>query len=942
MASFDEAFDQYEQSRSSTQQPVQSGGDHRSVFDRTFDAYWDKNIRPVAAPQLESPSSTQVAYEVASSPIESAGMFVRNIPDQVSSYMTPSEPPQPADTSLPSRQAAIDEAMRLNPDYQRLHPVDRERLIDVQAQKLNLPTSQDLAAQNRQQTAGSAVDDMSWLERRSVDALQGVTGTVQAGARLAMGQQTPLAGELLADEIQRREPFTSGATQIASGFASPESLATFGLTQALLGRTIARYGAGARERIASLLTSRGVSEAAANRISGELVRQGANVALSAPISAASGAVVGAADAPEGEKVQDAIRGAVVGGALDIGTNIGLDTLARGIGRIRYNRREKQLIDRFIGRRTPGELEATRTRLAGREAELNRPNRLLLQEIDRRLGPRPVPVDEPVDIPPQQAAPEASPQASPEPSPQPVTEPVVTPTEPTPRVVDQPVSSPETPQDVSPPDAPATPQTPGRDVPYDYQVQGALGNNLEKGGNAFVFIDEKAAEAEVRRVNRMRGPNKDYHVSLEKRKDGMYVVTDPVADRYQPALQPTQQPTVTEPAVQPEATPQEAPPVSTPEPAAPEPAPQKLPSHLAKSSPRYGYGNKNFTLKFDDDIDKAAYIVANAKSQSKAESQFREFLKRAGLSDEQIAQRGKAVKDRIKAMARDAEKSGELNIPSSTKRKATNALQEEKVKPKKEAPADAAAKTKPAGEKQEKPARNDAETQPEVPERVAENAATGQKRQAVEERQNLALKELSPTGRVRWQESTREAIESGEVDKAIDIASAVSASPRPLTPTETAAIVVKMAEIKADRQAALRAIRNEKNPQLIESMSAGLDRLRQDMDILTQAIYITSPENARALGIRGMMAEINEYDYSTLVSRAKARAKRELTDVQKQKIKNVADSIESMEAELASIQDALPRHHANRVIESKAINIKESLNAIKQNIDGLLKAGCRIG
>lgn len=96
-----------------------------------------------------------------------------------------------------------------------------------------------------------------------------------------------------------------------------------------------------------------------------------------------------------------------------------------------------------------------------------------------------------------------------------------------------------------------------------------------------------------------------------------------------------------------------------EPAKPE---AKLPKELSGAKPRYGYGSKQFTLKFESDIDRAAYTVSG-KGESKAHAKYEKFLKDNGFDAAAIAELGAKVRDAVKAIAKDAE-AGELTIKSS--------------------------------------------------------------------------------------------------------------------------------------------------------------------------------------------------------------------------------------------------------------------------------------
>ena len=95
---------------------------------------------------------------------------------------------------------------------------------------------------------------------------------------------------------------------------------------------------------------------------------------------------------------------------------------------------------------------------------------------------------------------------------------------------------------------------------------------------------------------------------------------------------------------------------------PEPS-VRLPQELAGAQPRYSFGQKRFTLAFADDRDKAAYITAQEKP-SQHDAKYLEWLQsQTGLSDEEIRQHGQAIRQAIKAQARNAEP-GELAVPAS--------------------------------------------------------------------------------------------------------------------------------------------------------------------------------------------------------------------------------------------------------------------------------------
>jgi N12 class adenine-specific DNA methylase len=76
--------------------------------------------------------------------------------------------------------------------------------------------------------------------------------------------------------------------------------------------------------------------------------------------------------------------------------------------------------------------------------------------------------------------------------------------------------------------------------------------------------------------------------------------------------------------------------------------------LASANPRYAFGSKQFDLTFDSDIDRAAYIAAQA-TPSKRDAGYVKFVSEStGMTEAQVREHGAKVRDSIKAMAKDAE------------------------------------------------------------------------------------------------------------------------------------------------------------------------------------------------------------------------------------------------------------------------------------------------
>lgn len=87
---------------------------------------------------------------------------------------------------------------------------------------------------------------------------------------------------------------------------------------------------------------------------------------------------------------------------------------------------------------------------------------------------------------------------------------------------------------------------------------------------------------------------------------------------------------------------------------------KLPKDLAGAKPNYAIGTNKFSLEFDNDIDKAAFIASQTK-KSKRDADYVQWLKEStGWDDTKIAEHGQKVRDAIKASAKASEP-GKLKV-----------------------------------------------------------------------------------------------------------------------------------------------------------------------------------------------------------------------------------------------------------------------------------------
>jgi hypothetical protein len=99
---------------------------------------------------------------------------------------------------------------------------------------------------------------------------------------------------------------------------------------------------------------------------------------------------------------------------------------------------------------------------------------------------------------------------------------------------------------------------------------------------------------------------------------------------------------------------EQPKVEAPTPAPVQPTTPKLPRNLAGAKPRYGFGSKQFGLTFENDIDRALYIIAQATKSAK-DAEYLDFVMKAtGLNEAQARAAGRAIRASIKEQAKTSD------------------------------------------------------------------------------------------------------------------------------------------------------------------------------------------------------------------------------------------------------------------------------------------------
>lgn len=81
---------------------------------------------------------------------------------------------------------------------------------------------------------------------------------------------------------------------------------------------------------------------------------------------------------------------------------------------------------------------------------------------------------------------------------------------------------------------------------------------------------------------------------------------------------------------------------------------RLPPHLAKAQPRYAYGPKKFALKFDNDLDRSAYIIAGSQPSEQDDAYLAFVMQALGADEGEARAAGARVRATIKGLAKNAQ------------------------------------------------------------------------------------------------------------------------------------------------------------------------------------------------------------------------------------------------------------------------------------------------
>jgi len=216
-----------------------------------------------------------------------------------------------------------------------------------------------------------------------------------------------------------------------------------------------------------------------------------------------------------------------------------------------------------------------------------------------------------------------------------------------------------------------------------------------------------------------------------------------------------------------------------------------------------------------------------------------------------------------------------------------------------------------------------------------------------DREALGLDGVASAERKEWQVEMQRAIEERVPDYAEDIASEIIANPRPLTSTETAGMVVRAAQLKAEHKAQIQRMNEATSEEDIRSLSTVIDRIQNKFDTISEALIKSGTEKGRALASQKLTIN-QDFDIVSLKSMAKARKGKPLTAKENKSLEQMAKDLVIANVKNEALQKRINELVAKQFVKEGSVRRYSRMNKAERNVEleslvartkQLLEEGC---
>ena len=182
------------------------------------------------------------------------------------------------------------------------------------------------------------------------------------------------------------------------------------------------------------------------------------------------------------------------------------------------------------------------------------------------------------------------------------------------------------------------------------------------------------------------------------------------------------------------------------------------------------------------------------------------------------------------------------------------------------------------------------------------------------RKLLGLTVPSSTSR-SWLQAMREAVRQNIIPRAMEIASSLTANPRPITDIETAGLGMRLVQIEANRRLLARKLAETEDEAEIAGYEARLNQLENEFDVITTGLLKAKSEIGRALAIQ--KATITEqYDIFSVKARAKRVKGKDLTPDESEELERLTRELEEKNEKIRQLEMEIEMLYAAKEAAAK--------------------------
>jgi hypothetical protein len=167
-------------------------------------------------------------------------------------------------------------------------------------------------------------------------------------------------------------------------------------------------------------------------------------------------------------------------------------------------------------------------------------------------------------------------------------------------------------------------------------------------------------------------------------------------------------------------------------------------------------------------------------------------------------------------------------------------------------------------------------------------------------------------------------DEGYVENADENARRVLSGGAPLNRLEAAGALVRKAQINAEYRVKKQLLAKATEPAAISSLGVEIERLTQRFDDVTMAIDKSASEAARRLNMQKLTID-DDYNYLSVITRAKAKRGKELTLEQTTKIQKLTDSLEQAQRDIERLQNEVAELMARAFLKTGGVKKYKNMN-----------------